>query len=93
MQTSRARHKIRQWIRQTLSSSSEANLFETLTDHFARILISEALNMTEGNRSRTAKLIGLSRPTLLSKIEKYKISMKTAVTGTEEADTNEADNN
>jgi DNA-binding protein Fis len=33
----------------------------------------EALNLTGGNRSRAAKLLGLSRPTLLAKVEKYEI--------------------
>jgi nitrogen regulation protein NR(I) len=70
---------IRGWVRQTLSVSPEGNLFDELMDRFARILITEALNLTEGNRSRAAKLIGLSRPTLLAKIEKYGIRLKTAV--------------
>jgi len=47
---------IRQWIRQALSSSTEANLFEFLIDYFARILISETLNITEGNRSRAGEV-------------------------------------
>jgi len=70
---------IRQWIRKTLNSSAEGNHFDILVDRFAKILIGEALNLTEGNRSRAAKLIGLSRPTLQSKIEKYQIKIKTAV--------------
>ena len=48
-------------------------------DHFAGILVSEALNLTDGNRSRAAKLLGLSRPTLHSKIEKYGLKLKTLV--------------
>ena len=70
---------LRTWIRETLSGSPEGNLFDSLMDRFARILIGEALTLTEGNRSRAGKLIGLSRPTLLSKIEKFGIHMKTAV--------------
>jgi len=75
----RVEEAIRGWVRQALSVSPEGNLFDELMDRFARILITEALNLTEGNRSRAAKLIGLSRPTLLSKIEKYAIHLKTAV--------------
>ncbi|MGB8333895.1 MAG: helix-turn-helix domain-containing protein [Desulfobacterales bacterium] len=36
--------------------------------------------MTGGNRSRTARLLGLSRPTLNSKIEKYNLQIETSVT-------------
>ena len=70
---------IRQWIRKTLNSSTEANHFDVLMDRFAKILIGETLNLTKGNRSRAAKLIGLSRPTLQAKIEKYQIQIKTVV--------------
>ena len=48
-------------------------------DSFASMLIGEALNLTGGNRSQAAKLLGLSRPTLHSKIEKYGIRLETSV--------------
>jgi nitrogen regulation protein NR(I) len=77
--------KIRKWVNEILlSAPPEGHLFDGLMDRFARILITEALNVTEGNRSRAAKLIGLSRPTLLSKIEKYQIHIKTRVEEDEE---------
>ncbi|MDX2439830.1 MAG: helix-turn-helix domain-containing protein, partial [Desulfobacterales bacterium] len=41
--------------------------------------ISEALTLSGGNRSRAAKLLGISRPTLHSKIEKYDLKIKTSV--------------
>jgi len=50
-------------------------------DRFAAILIREALNLTGGNRSRAAKLLGLSRPTLHSKIDKFGLKFETSVTG------------
>ena len=70
---------VRQWVQQSLSSGTGANLFTSLTDRFAKILISEALNLTGGNRTRTAKLLGVSRPTLLSKIAKYHLRTETSV--------------
>jgi len=70
---------IRQWVRQSIAASAEKNRFDTLMDHFASITIGEALNLTDGNRSRAAKLLGLSRPTLHSKIEKYGLKLKTTV--------------
>ena len=71
--------EIRQWIRQELSSGEKGDLFDSCMDHFANILISEALNLTNGNRSQAARLLGLSRPTLHSKIEKYGIKLETSV--------------
>ncbi|MGA8180967.1 MAG: helix-turn-helix domain-containing protein [Desulfobacterales bacterium] len=48
-------------------------------ERFANIIISEALNFTGGNRSQAAKLLGLSRPTLHSKIEKFGLEFTTSV--------------
>jgi DNA-binding NtrC family response regulator len=70
---------IRQWIRKSLVSEESENLFETFMDTFAGLLISEALKLAGNNRSRTAKMLGLSRPTLLSKIEKYRLKVETSV--------------
>lgn len=55
--------------------------FERLMDRFAAILIGEALTLTGGNRSRAARLLGVSRPTLHARIEKYGIEMETTVRG------------
>ncbi len=70
---------IRQWIRKSLASKTTENIFDKCMDRFASMLISEALNLTGGNRSRAAKLLGLSRPTLHSKIEKYRLKFDTLV--------------
>jgi DNA-binding protein Fis len=64
---------------QRLASSHDENLFDSLIDDTASIVISEALNLTGGNRSRAAKLLGLSRPTLQAKIEKYRLKIETSV--------------
>jgi len=70
---------LRQWIREGLLSESRENLFDTCMDLFASILVSEALILTGGNRSQSARLLGLSRPTLHSKIEKYGLKFETSV--------------
>jgi nitrogen regulation protein NR(I) len=75
----RADEIIRQWVRQSLSSGDGRDLFDSFMDRFASLLISEALDLTGGNRSRAAKLLGISRPTLLSKIEKYRLKLATSV--------------
>ncbi len=67
------------WIREELSSENRGNVFDSCMDHFAGILIKEALNITGGNRTKAAKLLGLSRPTLHSRIEKYQITLETSV--------------
>jgi len=70
---------LRQWIREGLLSENRENLFDTFMDLFAAILVSEALILTQGNRSQSARLLGLSRPTLHSKIEKYGLKFETSV--------------
>jgi nitrogen regulation protein NR(I) len=70
---------VRQWVRQTLATGAGKDVFEACLDHFAGLVISEALDLTGGNRSRAAKLLGISRPTLLSKIDKYRLRVETSV--------------
>jgi len=78
--TSRSKEQIiRQWAREAMSAGIEKNPFDSCMEYITCILISEALNLTGGNRSRTAKLLGLSRPTLHSKIEKCGIELETSV--------------
>jgi nitrogen regulation protein NR(I) len=70
---------IRQWARKALMNEPGMDKFDHLIDQVASALISEALDITGGNRSRAAKILGVSRPTLQSKIEKYGITMETSV--------------
>jgi nitrogen regulation protein NR(I) len=70
---------MRQWARKMLTLPSGDKRFDDCMDRFANIIISEALNFTDGNRSQAAKLLGLSRPTLHSKIEKFGLEFKTSV--------------
>jgi DNA-binding NtrC family response regulator len=70
---------IREWIRNALVSGTGKDVFNAMTDRFAAILIVESLRYTGGNRSRAAEILGISRPTLLSKIDKYQIKVETSV--------------
>jgi len=70
---------IRQWVRQSLLAGAGDSLFEAFMDRFASLVISEALDLTSGNRTRAAKLLGISRPTLLSKIDRYRLKVETSV--------------
>jgi len=76
-----AHEVIHQWIRKSLASFAGENMFDSFMDRFAGLLITEALTLTGGNRTRAAKLLGLSRPTLQSKIEKYRLKIETSVKG------------
>ena len=57
----------------------EENAFDTFMDRFASILVGEALDLTSGNRTKAAELLGLSRPTLQAKIDKYRLRVQTSV--------------
>jgi len=70
---------LRQLVRQELTTKTGKNIFDSCMDRFASVVISEVLNLTGGNRSQAAKLLGLSRPTLHSKIEKYRLKLETSV--------------
>ncbi len=74
-----AKEAINQWLRQSLTSGASDDMFNALVDRFSTVLITEALELTGGNRTRAAKLLGLSRPTLLSKIEKYRLKIGASV--------------
>ena len=70
---------IKQWIRQSLSNKSKNYSFDDFTDTISSIVVAEALKITNGNRSKAAKLLSISRPTLHAKIDKYKIKLKTEI--------------
>jgi DNA-binding protein Fis len=70
---------LRRILHHALMTSTGENIFDTIMDQVASIFISEALSLSGGNRSRAAKLLGLSRPTLHSKIEKYGLKFETSV--------------
>jgi len=70
---------LKKWIRRKIATPSNDKLFDTLMGYFERIITGEALNITKGNRTQAAKLLGLSRPTLLAKIDKHDLKIQTAV--------------
>ncbi|MDR3641746.1 MAG: sigma-54 dependent transcriptional regulator [Humidesulfovibrio sp.] len=70
---------LRAFIRHALMDEAGNAAFEHVLDAVARDTIAEALEITGGNRTRAAKLLGLSRPTLIAKIEKYGLKVTTQV--------------
>ena len=65
--------QLRAWIRATLTTAEHERSFDYCLDHVAALLIGEALELTGGNRSQAARLLGISRPTLHAKMEKYRL--------------------
>ena len=70
---------IRAFVHRSMNGPPRSDLYESLVDTMGRMVVQEALEATDGNRTRAAKLLGISRPTLLAKIEKYGLTINTRV--------------
>jgi two-component system NtrC family response regulator/two-component system nitrogen regulation response regulator GlnG len=70
---------LRAFIRRALMDDAGNAAYDHVLDAVAKSTIAEALEITGGNRTRAAKLLGLSRPTLIAKIEKYGLKVITQV--------------
>jgi len=70
---------LRAFIRRALMDEADNAAYDHILDTVAKSTIAEALEVTGGNRTRAAKLLGLSRPTLIAKIEKYGLKVTTQV--------------
>ncbi|MBU1182981.1 MAG: hypothetical protein KKF00_12615 [Proteobacteria bacterium] len=62
---------LQEWILHEIQSTSTENIFDDLMNRIEKEIILEALRNTDNNRTKAAELLGLSRPTLHSKIEKH----------------------
>ena len=62
---------LREQVRRALREQAGTDVFDTLMDNMGALIIREALDLCAGNRSQAARLLGLSRPTLLARIDKY----------------------
>lgn len=52
-------------------AQGQDKLLAFMTDHLAALLIAEALKQAKGNRTKAAAIVGLSRPALLARMDKY----------------------
>ena len=63
------------------ANTIQNNVFQSFLDEsmslnqFEKIIISSALEKTQGNQSQAAKLLGITRDTLLYRVKKYDISL------------------
>lgn len=72
---------LRPWVREVLRSRRDARLFDSCLDEVGALLIREALAECGGNRSQAARILGISRPTLHAKIDKYNLGNSTGEEG------------
>ncbi len=70
---------IRRMLLHKMTNSTGNCLFDECMDQVAGLLIVEALRLSGGNRSQAARMLGLSRPTLHAKIDKFGLKLETAV--------------
>ena len=71
---------LRELIRQALEhyfkqldGTHPANLYELVVEEVERPLLEMVLNVTQGNQSKAAELLGISRGTLRKKLQHYKL--------------------
>ena len=65
-------------IRRILDDGEPAP-FDRCMDVMGRAVVLEALRQCGGNRSRAARLLGLSRPTLLARMDRYGLKVETRI--------------
>ncbi len=70
---------IHRWVGRMLTRSQLERPFEECMERVEGIVVKEALNLTGGNRSKAAKLLGISRPTLHAKIDRHRLEITTTV--------------
>lgn len=72
------RHSVKTAIRrylQDMGPSQTDGLYRTLLAEVEPPLIEEVLRYTQGNQSRTARILGMTRNTLRAKLNRYHITI------------------
>ncbi len=62
---------LRSLVRQQLIGSREGPLYSEFLEKVERLLLTEALRHSKGNQTHAARLLGLARPTLHAKLQKF----------------------
>jgi len=70
---------LRPIVQRYLQSCSGTAAHESFVDAVDKLLVAEALRLTDGNQTRAARLLGLTRPTLQAKMQKHGIHRETGV--------------
>lgn len=72
------RHSVKVAIRRYLEDMGQSqpdSLYRTLLAEVEPPLIEEVLRYTQGNQSRTARILGMTRNTLRTKLNRYDITV------------------
>lgn len=70
---------VRNLVREYLAGPPSDDRHRRFLDIVDRALVVEALNLTGGNQTHAARLLGLSRPTLQSKMQRFAIRKETLI--------------
>ncbi len=65
---------LRSLVRQQLLGSREGPFYSEFLEKVERLLLTEALRQSKGNQTHAARLLGLARPTLHAKLQKFGLS-------------------
>jgi len=71
---SKSHDDLRRAVRELLKDSPGRDRYAGFLETVNRILLTEALHLTEGNQTRAAKLLGLTRSTFITKLDRYGVS-------------------
>ena len=72
-------NRLRQVIQDYLQARAKASSHGQFMEMADRLLVAEALRLTNGNQTHAARLLGLTRPTLQAKMHKYGIRRETGI--------------
>lgn len=78
---------IQDWVEKAIDQAQDENaenLRSKLISELDRALLSKTLARNRGNRTRTARMLGLTRPTLLSKMREYGLDISDKESAAEE---------
>jgi nitrogen regulation protein NR(I) len=79
--TSEEEESLRGIIRRHLGGHAGGTAHRDVSELIDRLLVAEALRLTDGNQTRAARLLGLTRPTLQAKMLRHGIRRKTSILG------------
>jgi DNA-binding NtrC family response regulator len=63
---------LRAWVRQGIAAG-QPKLLAAIMERVEEVALIETLDVTKGNRSAAARLLGISRPSFLARLKKYEI--------------------
>lgn len=66
------RHTVKQYL-QNMKGHQAKNLYNFVIDEIEKGIILEVLSHTNGNRTKTSEILGVTRTTLRNKIRKHKL--------------------